>query len=519
MPKQVVKLKLNGGEYSSEGRYAASHMYNMQPVIAQGTSIGENGAEICTLIKPSTNQPPVSLSSATINPRGWVMDTVNRKVYVVIGMTMYVRSDVGTWTTIAASANQITGNTDQPVSMAFNGEVIAIVANGNADGWYYNINSGVFELIDQAPYGSPYTTFGVCVGCAFQDSYFVFINKQNTVFHGGLPTASSGKVVAPTDFSSTEVSGGGYNTAVVSLSNYLVVMTQYSTQFFDNVGAENFAFQRVSVINIGCHHDSLKTKSGDIIYFVGSGDGSPLGVYSIDQNGSATKISTDSIDRSLQEIDESIRSYGSMYTYTHKGRSYLVLNKYGRQLWNSGAGDFGIGDTWQYDILGKVWCRRSSQSVIFRWYPVLAFPSNSSSSTEDRNGYIFLGRDPLSIGVSGPPVITQWQNVKISDSTYSTNDVFLATSNWIDGGGNGFIVNKVTVLTDGIALSVGGVDLSYSYDGENLVSIGKVQSGEYTEFYGIGYFDKPIMFVISGTNARQDYKVLKVYAEVESLGE
>jgi hypothetical protein len=534
MPKQVINLKVDGGEYNSPrvGRYAKSVLKNMRPIVARGPSIGTNGVEVCGDVVGLTQslQPYYSGSEAYKHARAWVYNPVGGNVYVLIGLTLWSRDSInGNWSKINTTDGLALPNNVSvtPVGMAANGKTVAMV-NGSS-GQYLNLDTDVFENINQLAYGFPENLFGYSIDVVYHDGYLVYINGENTVYHSGLVDVDNGKSIRPTDFGSTDVDFGGNNSALASMSNYLVVMTKYSTQFFENIGAENFAFQRVSTVGIGCHSANWRVSSGDIIYFVGSGPNYPFGVYSIDQTGAVKRLSNDMIDAKLTiNYSGAFQITGTMYTYTEGGRAFLVINIMKNRLSTATASTFGVGYTFEYDISTGVWTDRRSGANDDRWLPLLAFPEpfpiNNTTST---GGYIFLGRDPASIGSSDPEgVVHAWYIMPpYADSqTYDIgyNMTCQATTNWIDGGGKSFIVSKVTVQIDGPTTSYSALRLEYSTDGVIWVQVSDFNAGrKHHEFYGVGYFEDIVMFRVRNLVGTVDaaFKILDVTAEVETLGD
>lgn len=534
MPKQVVNLKFDGGEYNSPrvGRYAKSVLKNMRPIVARGPSIGTNGVEVCREVKPliQSLQPYYSGSGSLQHARAWVYNPVGGDVYVLIGLTLWLRNSVtGLWSKFNTTDGLVlpTNVSVASVGMATNGKTVAMV-NGFF-GHYLNLDTEVFENINQFAYGLPENLFGYSLDVVYHDGYLVYINGENTVYHSGLVDVDNGKSIRPTDFGSTDVNFGGNNSALASMSNYLVVMTKYSTQFFENIGAENFAFQRVSTVGIGCHSANWRVSSGDIIYFVGSGPNYPFGVYSIDQTGAVKRLSTDMIDAKLTiEYSGAFNITGTMYTYAEGGRAFLVINIMKNRLSTATAETFGVGYTFEYDISTGVWSDRRNGLNDDRWLPLLAFPEpfpiNSTTST---GGYVFLGRDPASIDSSDPEGVAHAWYIMPPYADSQEYDIFYgmicqATTNWIDGGGKSFIVNKVTVQTDGPPVTYDTMRLECSVDGISWTQVADFKAvRKHHEFYGIGYFEDIVMFRIRNLGGSIDaaFKILDMTAEVETLGD
>lgn len=536
MPKQKIPLKINGGWFYSPtkvGRYAKADVRNMRPIIPTGSSLGDGGVEPCVADLPfhQGQQPYYTGNGAFEFTRGWTYDAVGNNYVVTIGTTLWYRNELGNWSKNNASeGNVVSSIYAQTVSMANNGIVTAIVGNG---GWgHYSSSAIPFENINQYVYGFPFNVFGDAIDVVCHEGYFVFINAENTIYHGGLPDVDDGKSVLPTDFGSSDIGLGGPNTALASLSNYLAVMTRYSTQFFDNVGSSNFAFSRVASIGIGCAHKSWRCVSGDVIYFVGSGPSYPLGVYAIDQSGAVKKLSNEAIEGYLK-FDASGPSdyYGTMFTYSHEGRSYLVLNIFRSILGSSTQTTFGSGYTFEYDFASGTWTRRSDPSTLLtdgaRWFPLHAFPENTTNQYEPLGNYVFMGRDPTSIGTSPPTGqihCTYPQGVMSDYVTYATysSQECIATTNWLDGGGNSFNVNKVIIHTD---MPVGAsyapfIALDYSIDGTSWNRVDSwAAAREYREFHGIGYFNDSVIFRVSVDGPPLGLKILSISVEVDGFAE
>jgi len=93
--------------------------------------------------------------------------------------------------------------------------------------------------------------------------------------------------------------------AVAKLRNELYAINRYTTEIFQNVGGNNFAFQRVNgaVVQVGCVGPRSKEYIGDGVIFVGSGRNEPPAVYYI-EGAQSVKVSTREIDIILAKYTE-----------------------------------------------------------------------------------------------------------------------------------------------------------------------------------------------------------------------
>ena len=117
------------------------------------------------------------------------------------------------------------------VSMAYSFNNLAIVADGNL--YYYNVADGL-RLLDDPDIGSP-------IDIVWVDGYF-FLTDGIDIFHSDITDEES---FLPLDFGNAQFVPDASEGLGVNEDNEVIVYGAFTTEYFVNVGTENFAFQRI----------------------------------------------------------------------------------------------------------------------------------------------------------------------------------------------------------------------------------------------------------------------------------
>lgn len=156
---------------------------------------------------------------------------------------------------------------------------------------------------------------------------------------------------------------------VLKLRNEVYALNRYTIEVFNNVGGDNFPFQRVEGAQI--QRGVIGTYSAavfmEVIAFLGSGRNEAPAVW-VGQNSQTTKISTREIDQILLNYSEGDLSTAILETRVDKGHQHLLVHLPDQTLVYDGAASVSAGEPiWftvdsgqaaksQYRARNLVWC-------------------------------------------------------------------------------------------------------------------------------------------------------------------
>lgn len=124
---------------------------------------------------------------------------------------------------------EITGS--GKVSMAYSFNNLAIVADKKL--YYYNVSDGLRQITDP-DIGDP-------IDVVWVDGYF-FLTDGIDIFHSDITDEES---FLPLDFGNAQFTPDASEGLGVNEDNEVIVYGAFTTEYFVNVGTENFAFQRI----------------------------------------------------------------------------------------------------------------------------------------------------------------------------------------------------------------------------------------------------------------------------------
>ena len=262
---------LNGIYADSVADYRTSYPINLIPVPKQ-TGVSEGYLRTAPGIESfSTGQ---GIDRGGIN---W-----NNVMYRVSGSNLIKVDSSGVVTVLGT----IEGTLD--VAMIYSFDDLGICSDGIA--YLYNETDGLRKITD--------TDLGSVFDVVWIDGYWIYTDGEFLI-QSELSDPSS---FVTTKYGSSE-SDPDPITGVMKLRNELYALNRYTIEVFQNVGGNNFAFQRINgaLVNVGCVGYRAKDYIADGIAVIGSPKNSPLGVYYVEGANSA-KIST-------REIDQIIATY------------------------------------------------------------------------------------------------------------------------------------------------------------------------------------------------------------------
>ena len=305
-----MKTPFLGPAYTARSPFLANNrLVNLYPSIVEGAKAREVGAFYTTpglTLKATVGGGPIRGMAQT-------------------GDTALIVSGAGVWQlTSAFTSKQIgtIGSSSGPVSILWNGSQAAI----------FDQLSGYLVTGSVSPISLP---FGGAPGAAtYQDGYGLVIEAGTfKMWQSNLYDLSTFDALKFGDASSVPDN----IIALASLQSIIWVFKQTGTEFWQDVGGNNFAFGKVvgAQVQHGCVAPYSVTVCGDVLAWLGQ-DAQGQGVVYVGSGYGADRIST-------HAIEGAIASYGTIsdaigYAYQSDGHIFYVLT------FPTG------GATWVYDL-------------------------------------------------------------------------------------------------------------------------------------------------------------------------
>ena len=245
----------------------------------------------------------------------------NDVLYVVIGANLYSISAGGAYTSIGSVGD------GPPVRMVYSFDRLAIASAGRL---YYYDGIALTEVTDP--------DIGTVLDVVFLDGYFAVTDGEFiAVTELADPTS-----VLPFKYGSSEIDPDPV-VAVLTVRNELVAVNRYTTEFFDNVGGDNFPFLRVDGAQVmrGAIGPKAACVYEESVAFIGSGRNEQPGIY-IANNGSTQKISTVEVDRVLAEFTEQQLALAVLEPRNDNAHTHLYVHLPDRTLVFDGAGSKAV---------------------------------------------------------------------------------------------------------------------------------------------------------------------------------
>ena len=470
MPK--VPLSVASGYYESSTPFGRSLPENLVTIQAQGVAIDSVYVkQPSSLTEFDTVRPAGSL-------RGWCYHdsgtSTTTGIYAMIDNDVYFLNG-SVWTLVANNwiGGQPPNYPNQKVKMVSNGQVIVALNVGagvNGDYFIYidgTLNADKLDTIS----GGVYSTLTGGAGADdvhFFDNYFVYISaKTETVFHGTLVTVMDGLDIRALDF--TKVSKEDDElTALFDISGQLAVCSGNHTDFFQNVGNENFAFQLLKGqrVSIGVANPYAWCRVADDVMFYGQTSQGFEGVYTVRQG----KISNDTIDSAVNGVASS-NTTSWCFSYADDGQLYGVITVTGSTVDINTSGGF----SYSYNFTNKTWAKRSSRPINNNQ------PDTSSSYIYWPRDSFVVDNDLIFIGYMDNTLAGYTKNYAMRIDSFYRGDfgvdgydpnIYECTSQYVDNLGDSLVVNSLGILNSGMQYAK--IELLYSDDTENFVSISEI---------------------------------------------
>lgn len=281
--------------------------------------------------------------------RGKLDLPLNGKHYTVSGGTLYSLDSLKN----VVALGPISGTTRCDLST--NGVTIAIQVPGG-DGYFYDDENGLAKIVD-----TTYSDFklqpGGVTSVTSKDGIFVFTTNAE-FFLSSVVTKNKGQDFDGLDFATAEIKPDD-NVRAITVKNELYIVGTDTIELFQNTGATDFPFQRITnaTIDKGLVARFAMVEFDNSFVFMGGGINESVGVWR-GLAGAATKISTPAIDNLIQSHSLAVQQEAFAYTYTEEGQFIVGIT---------------IGeDTIEYNATSSamqgrpVWNTRSSKGKRFR---------------------------------------------------------------------------------------------------------------------------------------------------------
>lgn len=230
----------------------------------------------------------------------------NNVMYRVMGTKLVSVTNTGTVTVIGD-----VGGTGY-VTFDYSFDRLAIASGGNL--FYWSPSLGLLQVTDP--------DIGTVLDVCWIDGYFMTTDGQYLI----VTELNNPLDVNPLKYGSSEIDPDPV-VALIKLRNEVYALNRNTIEVFDNVGGDLFPFQRIDGAQIqkgtvGTHANCIFVET---IAFLGSARNEAPGIY-MGANATATKISSDEIDRLLLNYTEAQLSTVKLETRNDKNHQLLYVH-------------------------------------------------------------------------------------------------------------------------------------------------------------------------------------------------
>jgi len=296
-----MKIEIVGPSYEMEDtQFSAQRTVNMYPIIAE-----VRGTKEVTALAPCAG---LSLfATAGGGPIRNSFTTAEGRAFVVSGWELYEINADGT-TTLQGTLLTGTGN----VTIEQNPTQLMIV--DGLYGYTFTFSSDTFAQITDGDFPTP-TYLG------YQDGYSIVVKKDSQQFFiSSLNDSTSWDAL---DFTSVE-SNPDNLVACVSDNANLWLFGKKTTEVYRNTGAAAFPFERISgaIMETGCAAAHTVKQMDNTIFWLGV-DEQGQGIVWKAQGYDAVRVSTQAIEKKIEESDDFTESYA--WVYHQRGHVFYCL--------------------------------------------------------------------------------------------------------------------------------------------------------------------------------------------------
>lgn len=298
----IVQLPIANGFYVSESLpLSAQECVNWYPNIPEAPSMSQE-----TLYgTPGISQVVTIGSESADANRG--ARTMNSIPYFVNRNALYRLNSDHTLDNLGS----ISGS--GRVFMADNGTQLVVLVPGGS-GYVYTATGGLVEILD-----ADFRANGNPTSVVFVDGYFVYTTDQKKFILSALNDATS---YTATDFGTAESSPDGTVTGLV-FKNQLFIVGERSTEAFNNIGNNDFPFQRSGLfLDEGTLAPFSVVNATETFMFLGLGVNEEPAIYQFAENGTQ-RISTQAIDRILSRLTDAQLALVYGFSYSQGGHFFV----------------------------------------------------------------------------------------------------------------------------------------------------------------------------------------------------
>ena len=238
----------------------------------------------------------------------------NGIVYRVMGSKLVTVSNTGTVTVLGD-----VGTDGRLVTMDYSFDLLGIASAGNL--WFWNPATSVLaQNVDP--------DLGTVVDMCWVDGYWMTTDGEFLV----VTELSNPFAVNPLKYGSSEADPDPV-IALVKLRNEVYAINAHTIEVFDNVGGDLFPFQRIDGAQVqkGAIGTFAACVFQEQIAFVGGGRNEEPGIY-LGANATATKISTDEVDRILATYTDAQLAEVKLEARNDKAHQHLYVHLPDRTL-------------------------------------------------------------------------------------------------------------------------------------------------------------------------------------------
>ncbi len=301
-----IPLDIFSGFYQSESLpFAAQRCVNLIPVVSEDAALNDKALFGAPGI--------VEFSDIGGLGRGGIL--ANDQSYFVNGAALFLVDSVKNSTSLGAVPG--TGMVSMATNTTVDGVTKIAIVNNLGNGYVYDSSLSSVVQITDADY-IPASTV------AFKDGYYTFTTLDGLqVFNSALND--------PTSFDSlqtgtAEIDPDLITTQIMNHNEWFVMGTE-TGELFQNVGGAGFPFQRIQGANIqkGCYARFGIVAFDNTFVFIGGGKNESPAIWKIAGSSSASKISTNAIDKTIQRYTQEEISKCIALTYSKNGQFFAVF--------------------------------------------------------------------------------------------------------------------------------------------------------------------------------------------------
>ena len=300
---------------------------------------------------------------------------VDGVLYVVAGVRVYkIKTDQTV--TLIGSMNI---STTAPVYMERNRRTVPDIAIV-CDGLMYYVRADALAQVTDVDLLAP-------TSLSFVDGYFVIGTANNTWQIGAIDDASAWD---PLDFTRADANPDAV-IAVAAMQSQAVIFGEVSTEFWRNTGNADFAFERVTSIDVGCLAPGSIQSLEQTLAFVANDR-----TVRMLQGYTANRVSTHAVERDIESLSD--RTLIKSATWVKDGHTFYSITS---TSW-----------TWVFDTVTALWHKRMSygqnywrvSTVTFFDGKLIAGDLDSGKLYEMSAAFADEAGDPLVMEVITPPV-------------------------------------------------------------------------------------------------------------------